>query len=697
MNNEQEKFQAMRSLRSLAGNLKNKKIEGIEQFTGELKPLTEYLGLNEIQTALFVATFDQSCNDNSVDLKDLSSYFDCSFMEILEYKKDLDSLLEKRLLQKEKKSDDIRSASFKINEEVFSCILDNAPIYLSEIEDSSYDQFVFVQDVNELIENRVNDTISTNKLFEKVVLLEDKNLQYISDSRSFLPIIEERVVFYLMCHETEQSFQKGLNNLEQVNEILGKIFDTPKDRLKLMRLFKNDSANIITEDLLGISKFRGELCFYMTHRGKELFYAENADLYVADECNLDKYKFVKVVSNYIETRSSEDLETKRLFRKINELEIKNESLELVRQLKKMLPHLKDRIFFYQMCNDLFDGATSIDNVLSDIYEERSEISKEKKCFLMENNPLQMKQLAELTKSNIFSNIVIELTDNGKELFLGEDVHLYSKTDNDKNLLSPEKIKMKKLYFYDSLDKQLHFLEDNLAQGNFLKLQERLSNMALPIGIAAILYGPPGTGKTESIYQIAKATGRSVMCVDISQTKSCWFGESEKKIKGVFADYSRLCKKNKLTPILLFNEADAIFGKRKDVSSSNVAQTENAIQNIILEEMERLEGILIATTNLVDNLDAAFERRFLFKVKFEKPNKTAKAQIWKDKLPWLEDNEAGLLSLTYDFSGGEIDNIVRKIAMNELLKGERSSLEELHEYCSQERLSNRKLNRVGFGI
>lgn len=697
MNNEQEKFQAMRSLRSLAGNLKNKKIEGIEQFTGELKPLTEYLGLNEIQTALFVATFDQSCNDNSVDLKDLSSYFDCSFMEILEYKKDLDSLLEKRLLQKEKKSDDIRSASFKINEEVFSCILDNAPIYLSEIEDSSYDQFVFVQDVNELIENRVNDTISTNKLFEKVVLLEDKNLQYISDSRSFLPIIEERVVFYLMCHETEQSFQKGLNNLEQVNEILGKIFDTPKDRLKLMRLFKNDSANIITEDLLGISKFRGELCFYMTHRGKELFYAENADLYVADECNLDKYKFVKVVSNYIETRSSEDLETKRLFRKINELEIKNESLELVRQLKKMLPHLKDRIFFYQMCNDLFDGATSIDNVLSDIYEERSEISKEKKCFLMENNPLQMKQLAELTKSNIFSNIVIELTDNGKELFLGEDVHLYSKTDNDKNLLSPEKIKMKKLYFDDSLDKQLHFLEDNLAQGNFLKLQERLSNMALPIGIAAILYGPPGTGKTESIYQIAKATGRSVMCVDISQTKSCWFGESEKKIKGVFADYSRLCKKNKLTPILLFNEADAIFGKRKDVSSSNVAQTENAIQNIILEEMERLEGILIATTNLVDNLDAAFERRFLFKVKFEKPNKTAKAQIWKDKLPWLEDNEAGLLSLTYDFSGGEIDNIVRKIAMNELLKGERSSLEELHEYCSQERLSNRKLNRVGFGI
>ena len=69
----------------------------------------------------------------------------------------------------------------------------------------------------------------------------------------------------------------------------------------------------------------------------------------------------------------------------------------------------------------------------------------------------------------------------------------------------------------------------------------------------------------------------------------------------------LCK---VKPILLFNEADAVFSKRKDVNNGNVAQTENAIQNIILEEMENLDGILIATTNLADNLDGAFERRFV---------------------------------------------------------------------------------------
>ena len=115
-----------------------------------------------------------------------------------------------------------------------------------------------------------------------------------------------------------------------------------------------------------------------------------------------------------------------------------------------------------------------------------------------------------------------------------------------------------------------------------------------------------------------------MQIDISTTKSAWFGESEKKIKEVFTDYKELCNKMKKlkcgrNPILLFNECDAVFSKRKDISYSNTAQTENSIQNIILEEMENLEGILIATTNLTDNLGPAFERRFLFKIQFENPS------------------------------------------------------------------------------
>jgi SpoVK/Ycf46/Vps4 family AAA+-type ATPase len=186
-----------------------------------------------------------------------------------------------------------------------------------------------------------------------------------------------------------------------------------------------------------------------------------------------------------------------------------------------------------------------------------------------------------------------------------------------------------------------------------------------------------------------------MYVDISQTKSMWFGESEKRIKSVFNDYARLCRKSKMKPILLFNEADAVLGKRKEGNASNVAQTENAIQNIILEQMEKNDGILIATTNLVDNLDAAFERRFLFKLKFELPSEEAKKQIWKSKLNWLDDDNSATLAKNYQFSGGEIDNIARKSIINEVITGNRSTLDELLQYCDEERLMSKRGMKLGY--
>ena len=128
----------------------------------------------------------------------------------------------------------------------------------------------------------------------------------------------------------------------------------------------------------------------------------------------------------------------------------------------------------------------------------------------------------------------------------------------------------------------------------------------------------------------------------------------------------------------------------------MAQTENAIQNIILEEMEKLDGILIATTNLIDNLDGAFERRFLFKIKFGQPTVEAKQSIWKSKLEWLTDEDCRTLATKFDFSGGEIDNIVRKVVMEEVLHGTRPTLAEIEELCRHEKIGDGgKGNCIGF--
>ncbi len=83
------------------------------------------------------------------------------------------------------------------------------------------------------------------------------------------------------------------------------------------------------------------------------------------------------------------------------------------------------------------------------------------------------------------------------------------------------------------------------------------------GLEAVSHGPfygsPGTGKTETVYQLARQNGRDIILVNVPDIKSCWVGESEKNIKGLFDQYRKKVAKSTVAPILLFNEADAIFG------------------------------------------------------------------------------------------------------------------------------------------
>lgn len=150
----------------------------------------------------------------------------------------------------------------------------------------------------------------------------------------------------------------------------------------------------------------------------------------------------------------------------------------------------------------------------------------------------------------------------------------------------------------------------------------------------------------------------------------YVGESEKNIKSVFVQYREVCKNSDVAPILFFNEADALINKRTENVEGSVDKMDNAMQNIILQELENLEGILIATTNLTSNLDKAFDRRFLYKVKFSNPDEETKYKIWCSMLDDLSQEDARALAHKYDFSGGQIENIARKRAVDYILYGEK---------------------------
>ena len=126
--------------------------------------------------------------------------------------------------------------------------------------------------------------------------------------------------------------------------------------------------------------------------------------------------------------------------------------------------------------------------------------------------------------------------------------------------------------------------------------------------------------------------------------------------------------------------------------------ENTLQNILLQEMENLDGILIATTNLEGNLDSAFERRFLYKIKFETPDATVRAKIWQEMIKDLTEAEAGHLAKVFDFSGGQIENVARKYAISSILygAGAKPRLEQLADYCKSEQLASKTVAKsVGF--
>ena len=258
------------------------------------------------------------------------------------------------------------------------------------------------------------------------------------------------------------------------------------------------------------------------------------------------------------------------------------------------------------------------------------------------------------------------------------------------------IQEKTLFYNAQEEKLIQRLTDMLNAENLTAIRQRLEQHGMRKGFACLFYGGPGTGKTETVLQIARQTGRDVLQVDLSKLRSKWVGDTLKNVKAVFTHYRTLCKNSEVMPILFFNEADGIFNQRSERLQQYCDKEENALQNIILEEIENLDGILIATTNLTSNLDKAFERRFLYKIEFQKPGTEVRAKIWHSMMEDMSVDDALRLATLFDFSGGQIENIARKHIVDSILTGRRISFEEIEDSCRLEVLPdprNRKKKRI----
>jgi len=287
-----------------------------------------------------------------------------------------------------------------------------------------------------------------------------------------------------------------------------------------------------------------------------------------------------------------------------------------------------------------------------------------------------------------------LKDEVKEQILSDAGGLHERTPL-AGLVEHSSISVKPMYYNDAVQRQVSSLENILSAKKFCEVREAMKAKGLRSGFTCLFYGAPGTGKTETVYQLARKTGRDLITADVTKIKSSWVGESEQNIKGLFSKYRRCVKESKMTPILLFNEADAIFGLRMKGAERAVDKMENSIQNIILQEMENLDGILIATTNLTQNMDKAFERRFLYKVNFDKPDAAIRSEIWHSMIPELNEEQALALSERFPFSGGQIENVSRKRLVQSLISGKEADFDEMLRFCEEENISGSREMRIGF--
>ena len=271
-----------------------------------------------------------------------------------------------------------------------------------------------------------------------------------------------------------------------------------------------------------------------------------------------------------------------------------------------------------------------------------------------------------------------------KLFKGiEDIFSYSDIAEQVDIVKNKDIAPKSLFFNKNDKNNIRQIREILQPNRFNSIMENIGQGSHKAALTCLLYGPPGTGKTELVKQLARETNRDIFIMSSAKLYSSWHGECEKNFTSLFKNYRYFSSITNEIPILLINEADAFLSKRTTSMIQAVDKIENRIQNILLQGMEDFEGILIATTNMTGNIDSAFERRFLFKIHIDKPDDKARRHIWKSTVPSLTDYEAMHLASEYDLSGAQIDNVARKIEIDEAIYGHQPHISKIIEFCNSE--------------
>jgi hypothetical protein len=570
-----------------------------------------------------------------------------------------------------------------VTEEEVSAAAESGQMFLGYTEKEMEPKyFTTLEHIEHIIEYAEALGIS-DLLFEKA----GSRISIMAERLSISPL--QAVLFSLLFSQ--------YNNESISQEDLTKLFRCSS--IKLLH-YLNDLEELEKKKLI-IAKSRKDMPVYRippevvnTFRKKDVFVPESRRNISIDE-------FFGILEELFEELENDEISCRALADEIMELVENNKDILFCRKIMSYNFSRENLILLVCFCHlyvNNFDDNIGFHDI-EFLYDKKSRVRMVRREFSDGEHLLMEAKFIENTNDEGFVNREsFKLTDSAKKDLLGELNLKEFQVRARKGLIAWDSLPKKSLFYNEKEKGRIAELTALLEEENFKVVQERLIKSGMRKGFACLFSGSPGTGKTETVYQIARETKRNIMMVDIASIKDMYVGETEKHMKAVFDNYRKAAATADRAPILFFNEADAVIGRRIEFNAGSraVDRMENTMQNIILQELETLEGILIATTNLTENMDRAFERRFLYKIEFEKPDPVARASIWRTMLEEIGAAGAEELAARFELSGGQIENVARRYTVNTVLSDRSPGMDDLASLCRDELAGNGgSEQRIGF--
>lgn len=486
------------------------------------------------------------------------------------------------------------------------------------------------------------------------------------EKRLGLPAVQVEILAYLTFHKDSIISEEALARMLDVSHTAVS--------LNVIRL-QRKGLLIMEDDIIDVSRQAFDKLLNEFNKNIE-------NMIFNDDFNLLDELVKRIPTSTSDAVSFEDFRKRTVA-----LAVANKELQIGGGLVSLHETIKSDRAFYAMVRLLDEFRNNgLTPVMSPI-EGADELADEGYCSV---------ELIDCGDSDYQNGYVIT-SEVAHRCFLGHPELLKGSIYQYAELEKADSIAQKELFFEPQNISEIDMLQTLLKPEEYERIQARMASKGMKPGITVLMHGRPGVGKTELARQICKASGRDMLMVRPEKLNFSHLGESEKAMAGLFRNYRYLGALSRNRPVLFMDECDGIFKARTNASDpcSNV---ENTLQNIILEELSsRFSGILICTTNRAQSLDPAMERRMLMKIDFASPTLESRKKIIRSMSPDLKDALVDIIA-EYDFAGGNLHNIIKKIDMYEVVYGKPAGQELVTSFCNAERISaqtNSKRKPIGY--